>query len=119
MFTHNISKHTNVGIIRHILRAPVDRFYDRTPVGRIMNRMSTDLMNIDINTFNNVTGMISVIWINGVPLVYLHILMPVYFTVASIPWYYLMWLLVRRFWNTMVPTRYLLHTSKSWTDTTL
>merc|ERR1719440_2705269 len=63
--------------------------------------------------------MLSIMWQNSVPLVYLHILMPVYFTCACIPFYYLMFLLVRRFWNTMVPMRYLVHVSKSHTDTTL
>merc|ERR1719272_2822817 len=84
-----------------------------------MNRMSTDLINIDVNTYNHITQLIAVIWTNAVPLVYLHILMPVYFTCACIPFYYLMFCLVRRFWNTMVPMRYLVHVSKSYTDTTL
>merc|ERR1719498_1515056 len=118
-FTLTLSKLTNQQTMKAILHAPVDRFFDRTPVGRIMNRMSTDLLNIDVGTFNNITGMIASIWTNVVPLVYLHILMPVYFTCACIPFYYLMFLLVRRFWNTMVPMRYLTHISKSHTDTTL
>merc|ERR1719498_982917 len=118
-FTLTLSKLTNQQTMKAILHAPVDRFFDRTPVGRIMNRMSTDLLNIDVNTFNQITHMISICWTNVVPLVYLHILMPVYFTCACIPFYYLMFLLVRRFWNTMVPMRYLTHISKSHTDTTL
>merc|ERR1719272_1890494 len=84
-----------------------------------MNRMSTDLINIDVNTYNHITQLIDVGWTNLVPLVYLHILMPVYFTCACIPFYYLMYLLIRRFWNTMVPMRYLVHISKSHTDNTL
>merc|ERR1719235_1575085 len=119
MFTRNLSLHANVETVKAIVHAPVDRFFDRTPVGRIMNRLSIDLMNIDLNTYNHVTQLIAVVWTHGVPLVYLHILMPVYFTCACIPFYYLMFLLVRRFWNTMVPMRYLVHISKSYTDTTL
>merc|ERR1719353_2185736 len=84
-----------------------------------MNRLSIDLMNIDLNTYNHITQLIAVVWTHGVPLVYLHILMPVYFTCACIPFYYLMFLLVRRFWNTLVPMRYLGHVSKSHTDATL
>jgi ABC-type multidrug transport system fused ATPase/permease subunit len=118
-FTINLSKTANAETMKRLLKAPVDKFFDRTPVGRIMNRMTTDLVNIDLYTYNNITGMISVLWINSVPLVYLHVLMPMYFTIACIPFYYLMFLLLRKFWNTMVPTRYLLHISKSWTDTAL
>merc|ERR1719498_184633 len=118
-FTLTLSKLTNQQTMKAILHAPVDKFFDRTPVGRIMNRMSTDLLNIDINTYNNITGMIAATWINLVPLVYLHMLMPVYFTCACIPFYYLMFLLVRRFWNTMVPMRYLGHISRSHTNATL
>jgi ABC-type multidrug transport system fused ATPase/permease subunit len=119
IFTTNLSKTANLAAMRRLLHAPIDRFYDRTPVGRIMNRMSTDLSNIDVSTFNHITHMISIVWTNLVPLVYLHFLMPVYFTCACIPFYYLMFLLFRRFWNTMIPMRYLTHVSKSHTDTTL
>jgi ABC-type multidrug transport system fused ATPase/permease subunit len=118
-FTLGLSKNSNREFIKSLLHAPVDKFFDRTPVGRIMNRMSTDLLNIDANTFNHITQMLSEIWTNMIPLAYLHFLMPVYFTCACIPVYYLMFLLVRRFWNTMVPMRYLLHVSKSDTDSTL
>merc|ERR1719502_172962 len=119
MFTINMSRHVNQDTMRCILHAPIDRFFDRTPVGRIMNRISNDLMNIDTSTFSKTTQIISIACTNIIPLVYLHILMPTYFTFFTIPFYCLVYLLVRRFWNTMVPTRYLTQVSKSHTDTTL
>merc|ERR1719454_1105176 len=118
-FTINMSRRANQATMKAVLHAPVDKFFDRTPVGRIMNRLSIDLMNIDLNTYNHVTQLIAVVWTNGVPLVYLHLLMPIYFACACIPFYYLMFLLVRRFWNTLVPIRYLTHVSKSHTDASL
>merc|ERR1719456_1026287 len=81
-FTINLSKKTNLETMKAILHAPVDKFFDRTPVGRIMNRMSTDLLNVDVHTFNHITQMISICWTNVVPLAYLHLLMPVYFRCA-------------------------------------
>jgi len=84
-FTINLSKKAHVDTVKAMMHAPVDKFFNRTPVGRIMNRMSTDLINIDVNTYNNITQLIAVVWTHGVPLVYLHILMPVYFTCACIP----------------------------------
>merc|ERR1719482_2081756 len=118
-FTINMSRHANQACMNAILHAPVDRFFDRTPVGRIMNRVSTDLMNVDTSTFSKTTQLVSIFFTNFMPLLYLHILMPMYWTVAAIPYYYMIFLLIRSFWCTMVPCRYLTQVSKSKTDTTL
>jgi len=118
-FTRKLSENASSDLVKAILHAPVDKFFDRTPVGRIMNRMSTDMINIDTTTYNHLTQLLSVCGTNSAPIVYVHVLMPLWFTVASIPFYYLAYLLMKRFWNTMVPMRYLMHISKSHTDNTL
>merc|ERR1719464_163358 len=81
-----------------------------------MNRMSTDLMNLDNNTFNQITIMIGLGFQVLVPILYIHVLMPIYFTALTIPFYVLMFAMSRRYWRTMVPMRYLTHCSKSCTD---
>lgn len=118
-FTLAISRRASRDITRVLLHAPVDRFYNKTPVGRIMNRLSTDLMNIDRFTYNDMTIIISLCWQEIVPLTYVHLLMPIYFTIASIPLYVFLVVVVRRFLNTMIPMRYLMHTAKSSTDVCL
>lgn len=115
-FTVNMSRHTLEDIISTLLHAPIDFFYNKTPVGRIMNRLTTDLMNIDRNTFSDISTIISIFWQEVVPIAYVHILMPIYFTIASIPLYVFLVLIVRRYANTMIPMRYLTHVSKSCTD---
>mmetsp|Transcript_10600 Transcript_10600/g.19563 ORF Transcript_10600/g.19563 Transcript_10600/m.19563 type:complete len:1646 (-) Transcript_10600:56-4993(-) len=118
-FTLRLSQVGNAEIVGRLLYAPMDRFFDKTPVGRIMNRMSTDLLNIDVYSYNQVTMLIGHVWTNFVPVLYLHFLMPAYFSVASVPFYFLLCVIIRRFWNTLVPMRYLSHVSKSNTDMTL
>jgi len=115
-FTLNASSKVFTTLVSGLLHAPVDKFFDRTPVGRIMNRLSSDLMNLDNNTYTNITMLIGLVWQMVVPIAYIHLLMPLYFSVVLIPVYYLIFMLVRRYWNTMVPMRYLTHVSKSATD---
>jgi len=115
-FTLRMSTLVFKSVITGLTHAPTDRFFDRTPVGRIMNRLSSDLANLDNNTYNQITILIGLCWQTLVPISYIHILMPLYFTVLTLPVYYLIFSLIRRYWNTMVPMRYLTHVSKSATD---
>lgn len=115
-FTMKMSKEYYELMVAKLLHAPVDRFFDRTPVGRIMNRLSSDLQQLDTNTYNQVTMLLGLGMGHLVPIAYIHILMPLYFTVLTIPCYYLIYILARRYWRTMVPMRYLTHVSKSAVD---
>jgi hypothetical protein len=49
-------------MIQSLLHAPVDRFYDKTPVGRVMNRMANDMMNVDMTVFVGTCSNIGVLW---------------------------------------------------------
>lgn len=115
-FTVKMSTVVFQNVVKGLMHAPTDRFFDRTPTGRIMNRLSTDLSNLDNNTYNHITICFGLCWSTMVPVAYIHFLMPLYFTVLTMPVYYLIFSLVRRYWNTMVPMRYLTHVSKSSTD---
>eukprot|EP00929_Paragymnodinium_shiwhaense_P053587 TRINITY_DN26835_c0_g2_i1.p1 TRINITY_DN26835_c0_g2~~TRINITY_DN26835_c0_g2_i1.p1 ORF type:complete len:1687 (+),score=385.59 TRINITY_DN26835_c0_g2_i1:83-5143(+) len=109
----NVSIGLHECIVRRLLRAPIDRFYDKTPVGRIMNRMSNDLGHVDYHLFLKIIGSCTQVWWFGVPMAYVHIAMPVYFSIGSIPFYVLLWMIFTRYWNTVVPLRYLSNTTRS------
>ena len=47
-FTLRISSQIHGDVLKRILKAPIDRFFDKHPVGRIMNRMSADLVVVDL-----------------------------------------------------------------------
>jgi len=112
-FSLNISNVLHNTVLDGLLRAPVDRFYDKTPTGRIMNRMSFDMTDIDMQMYSKFAAVMGQCMSYVVPLVWVHIVMPVYLLLGSIPFYYLISLLVVRYWNTMIPLRYLMAISRS------
>merc|ERR1719277_2824052 len=50
-FTLRISNQIHGMVLFRILRAPVDRFFDKHPVGRIMNRLQADTTVVDQSLF--------------------------------------------------------------------
>mmetsp|Transcript_109106 Transcript_109106/g.209652 ORF Transcript_109106/g.209652 Transcript_109106/m.209652 type:complete len:1358 (-) Transcript_109106:147-4220(-) len=115
-FTHNMSRACYNHIIESLLRAPIDRFFDRTPVGRILNRVTTDLTQVDMTAVCKIMG--SFVFLVGMllPILVVHIMIPWWFTLASCPIYYLLILITRKYWNTMMPMRYLTSVVKSSVD---
>mmetsp|Transcript_18519 Transcript_18519/g.41952 ORF Transcript_18519/g.41952 Transcript_18519/m.41952 type:complete len:1725 (-) Transcript_18519:145-5319(-) len=112
-WTLGISEGCHRAMCKALLRAPIDRFYDKTPTGRVMNRMANDMMNVDMQVFVGICSTIGMCWSMLVPLYYVHLTMPLWFTLMTIPWYYLVLLLISLYWKTMVPLRYLSQVSKS------
>jgi len=112
-WTLNVSAGCHNNMISALMRAPVDRFYDKTPVGRIMNRMANDMMNVDMHVFVGCCSTIGMVWSLAVPLYYVHLTMPLWFTLATTPVYYLVLTMIGLYWKTMVPLRYLMQVSKS------
>lgn len=100
-------------VLQRLMRAPVDRFYDKTPIGRIMNRMSFDMTSLDMALYVKLQGVISSVIGYVIPLIYVHYVMPIYLLIGSVPFYCLLYILVSRYWSTMVPLRYLNSTSRS------
>ena len=60
-FTLRISAQIHGDVLRRILRAPIDRFFDKHPVGRIMNRLSADLSVVDLYLFMKATSTIAIL----------------------------------------------------------
>jgi ABC-type multidrug transport system fused ATPase/permease subunit len=44
----NATKALHQDMIDHVLKAPINLYFDTTPIGRIMNRFSKDLQMIEI-----------------------------------------------------------------------
>eukprot|EP00435_Cladocopium_sp_Y103_P060554 s588_g22.t1 len=99
-FTLRISAKIHSDVIKRLLHAPIDRFFDKHPVGRIMNRLTMDMATIDL-------------YLTMVPLAYVHSIMPLSMTVLSIPFYYVVMTLYLRYQNTTVPLRYCFKTQSS------
>lgn len=112
-FTLRISAQVHGYVLDKILRAPIDRFFDKHPVGRIMNRMSADMSVVDLFLFMRSTGTIAIIYQTLIPLCYIHTIMPWSITALAIPLYYLIWNFCLRYWNTSVPLRYCMSSARS------
>jgi ABC-type multidrug transport system fused ATPase/permease subunit len=112
-FTLRISAQIHGMVLHKNLRAPIDRFFDKHPVGRIMNRMSADLAVVDLFLFMKSTGTIAILYQTLIPLLYIHTILPFALTVLAIPFYYLIWTFCVRYWNTTVPLRYCMSNARS------
>mmetsp|Transcript_8378 Transcript_8378/g.14889 ORF Transcript_8378/g.14889 Transcript_8378/m.14889 type:complete len:1637 (+) Transcript_8378:146-5056(+) len=112
-FTLRISAHVHGDVLRRILRAPVDKFFDKHPVGRIMNRLAQDLAVVDLFLFMRSTGTIAIVYQTLIPLTYIHCIMPVIVSIMALPLYYLIWTCCVRYWNTTVPLRYCMSSARS------
>lgn len=112
-FTLRISSQIHGDVLKRILKAPIDRFFDKHPVGRIMNRMSADLVVVDLYLYMKATGTIAIVYQTLIPLIYVHTILPLMVTFLAVPFYYLIWTLCMRYWNTTVPLRYCMSTARS------
>eukprot|EP00928_Gymnodinium_smaydae_P072459 TRINITY_DN5580_c0_g1_i1.p1 TRINITY_DN5580_c0_g1~~TRINITY_DN5580_c0_g1_i1.p1 ORF type:complete len:1479 (-),score=209.56 TRINITY_DN5580_c0_g1_i1:855-5291(-) len=109
----NISVGLHSSILNQLLRAPLDKFFDKTPVGRIMNRLTSDLASVDFQLFAKLTSGLTQFLFVFAPICYIHVVMPKAFTVLCIPFYYVFFSLVNRYFALVVPLRYLEKTTRS------
>lgn len=100
-------------IVEQLFQAPIDFFHDKTPVGRIMNRMTYDMSQADYSMYSKMSGAMSALFMIITPLVYIHIVLPLFCTLVALPFHYMFFMLVRSYWRVMVPLRYLTTTSRS------
>jgi len=112
-FTLRISSHIHRMALHKILHAPVDRFFDKHPVGRIMNRLHNDIVTIDTSLFLRFFGSFAAVVQTLIPMLYIHTIMPWFLSLAALPIYYLIANFVSRAWNTLVLMLYCMFTSKS------
>jgi len=119
LFSFRISQNVHSQVMQRLLCAPIDRFFDRHPIGRIMNRMTTDLSVIDMALFMKVSGSILIFYQIMIPLVYIHTIMPWLITILAVPFYYVMAKVYRVYQNSSVPVRYCLTTAASHSNSCL
>jgi ABC-type multidrug transport system fused ATPase/permease subunit len=94
-------------VIEGLMAAPIPEFYDKQPVGRIMNRLTADMRAVDMSLFFRMTA----IWGIGVaffvPMSYVHMNMPLAFSIGCIFVYGVLIVMCQVYWNVMVPCKYL------------
>mmetsp|Transcript_4105 Transcript_4105/g.9602 ORF Transcript_4105/g.9602 Transcript_4105/m.9602 type:complete len:564 (-) Transcript_4105:161-1852(-) len=71
------------------------------------------MMNVDMQVFVGCCSTIGMVWSLSVPICYVHLTMPLWFSLLTVPFYYLVIMLISLYWKTMVPLRYLMQVSKS------
>ncbi|KAJ3100111.1 hypothetical protein HDU97_002493 [Phlyctochytrium planicorne] len=84
------SKHYHARLIHHILHAPM-RFFDTTPIGRILNRTTGDIGSIDQNIMVQITSFVGSVIELGFILGVIGLITPLFFVgmIPAVAAYYL------------------------------
>lgn len=56
-----MSRNVHAQLIKRVMCAPINLFYDVTPVGQILNRFSSDLSFLDDNVANNLSNILEML----------------------------------------------------------
>ncbi|XP_038066967.1 ATP-binding cassette sub-family C member 8-like [Patiria miniata] len=110
-FTLLASRRLHNQMLKTVMHAPM-RFFDTTPIGRIMNRFSSDVKIIDQilgNTFNSFQKY----WLTCIGAIIVNIAVSWYFAVALIPFVILYLLIMKYFIKTSRELQRLTNISKS------
>mmetsp|Transcript_31394 Transcript_31394/g.56892 ORF Transcript_31394/g.56892 Transcript_31394/m.56892 type:complete len:1558 (-) Transcript_31394:161-4834(-) len=112
-FSIRISASSHTKILKRLLGAPIDRFFDKQPLGRLMNRLTTDMAALDLSMYTRLIGCVMSLLGNAMPLIYIHFIMPWFITVLAIPFYVAFYKIYMLYQNSSVPMRYCTLTSIS------
>jgi len=89
-------------VLQKLLRAPIDKFFDRQPIGRLINRLSADLLEV-----SGCTGPIirMAMFFLGMLITQIYILSRLkwWFTIISLPVYGVMFFFIYLYRGTAVP----------------
>jgi ATP-binding cassette, subfamily C (CFTR/MRP), member 4 len=58
----HVGKTVHNDLIRYVFQAPINLFYDVTPIGKILNRFSKDIAVVDEQIYYNFNGFLLNIW---------------------------------------------------------
>lgn len=58
LFGIKVSRAIHEKVLHRVLRAPVNKFFDVTPVGRILNRFSSDISRVDNESHHSMHSLI-------------------------------------------------------------
>lgn len=112
-FTMRISSNIHHKAVHSLMRAPIDRFFDKQPVGRIMSRLAGDLTSVDLTLYARTLQTMAVICAAIMPVLYVHTIMPLAVTAMALPLYYVIYNIYVRYRNTSIPLRYCFTSTKS------
>ncbi|CAK9013622.1 unnamed protein product [Durusdinium trenchii] len=90
-------------VISRLLKAPVDRFYDKHPVGRLINRLSFDMKQVDETFVTTLFGLLQLFIGMVTTNLFVLSVMPRFVSVCSFPIYALTLYFVYLYRGTAVP----------------
>lgn len=79
-FSARAAKNIHQQALESVIRAPVDRFYDKHPVGRIIGRFSTDIGQLDMTLWRAVSSVFFIVGSSFIPALVNLALMPTWWT---------------------------------------
>jgi len=112
-FTLRVSRTLHSNVLRRLLQAPVDEFFGRTPAGRILGRLCTDMQAVDLRTFIRFVGAAASLYRLLLPLVFIHVVTHPLLLIGAAPLYSLAGALLSSYWGTMVQLRQLASNCRS------
>jgi len=83
-----------------VLAAPVDRFWDKQPAGRVINRLSGDVLTVDFCLSSSFAAIVSFAFGVAVQQAYCMYIMPIWLV---LPMYIVAGMFLKIFWNTAAP----------------
>ena len=104
-FSLRLSRIIHDRVVQQLLHAPIDRFFDKHPVGRIMSCLTMDMTEIDLSLYLKAATGIVVLLETLVPLAYVNFIMPRYMSLVAIPFCCIVSVLHFQYQNTGVSLR--------------
>jgi len=98
-FKNNTSRHVFRATFSTLLKAPMDEFWDKQPVGRVIGRLSGDLLNVDMALSHGCVAATSICVDFMVQQVFCIILVPFW---IIIPTNFILYGFFKLFWSTAV-----------------
>lgn len=89
--------------MQHVVRAPIDKFWDKQPTGRVINRLSGDMLIIDFGLSSSFSAVASFAFGIAIQQGYCMCVMP-WWLVA--PVYVIIFVFLRVFWDTAAPLQH-------------
>lgn len=111
-YSIGVSTEIFVQVLKLLMQAPL-QFFNTTPLGRIITRLSTDLSNVDQRLFFTAHAISGYVMNCVVLLCYVHGHMPLSFTLLAVPFYLAIVWLAKQYCITLLQLMYLERTLTS------
>mmetsp|Transcript_86221 Transcript_86221/g.150458 ORF Transcript_86221/g.150458 Transcript_86221/m.150458 type:complete len:1118 (+) Transcript_86221:53-3406(+) len=101
-FSRSFSQAVHWHLVKSVLFAPTDRFYQKQHAGEMMKNLSADMSEVDLNLWSKMAGLVSMACAIVCPMAYVHFVMPYYFTLLVLPCYIAMGTFARAFFKALL-----------------